>query len=153
MLRTKIILIAIFAFSGCTNPKSEKDGDSLRAAEEQFVIKTGIIKFAHLSYNYGTISSGEKVTHTFRFTNAGGSPLKITMAQASCGCTVPEFPKKAIYPGKDGVIKVVFNSANKSGMQEAVITITTDGEPTKSFLHLTGNVKVPREIDRGKSAK
>ena len=146
MFRT-LIIFTIVAFARCTNPKPVENDSSLKTAREVAAVKKGKIKFDHLSYDYGTITSGEKVTHNFTFKNAGDSSLKITMAQASCGCTVPEFPKKPISPGSDGIIKVVFDSNNKSGSQEAVITITSDGEPAKSFLHLTGNIKVPKNMD------
>jgi hypothetical protein len=100
-----------------------------------------VISFEHGMYNFGKIAQGEKVHYDFKFKNTGKSPLIITNATASCGCTVPETPKEPIKPGESGVIKVVFNSAGKTGMQDKVVTITSNGNPSTSEVHLIGEVK------------
>src|ERR1044071_3684921 len=46
------------------------------------------IKFDEMKYDFGEITEGDKVDHTFNFTNSGNSPLIITGAIGSCGCTV-----------------------------------------------------------------
>ena len=142
MIRTAIIIITIVAFTMCTNPQVTENSYSKESrASEDAPVKTAKIEFEHLSYDFGIITIGEKVTHIFNFKNTGDLPLVITNAQASCGCTVPEFPREPVNPGKKGIIKVVFNSFNKSGLQDAVVTITTNGEPEKSLLHLTGDIR------------
>lgn len=102
-----------------------------------------VIKFEKDTYNFGTIKQGDKVSYNFKFTNTGKSPLIITNAVASCGCTIPEWPKEPVKPGDGGVIKVVFNSATKSGLQDKLITITGNTIPAQSLVHLTGEVSVP----------
>jgi len=59
----------------------------------------------------------------------------------SCGCTVPDYPRYPVAPGKEGVISVVFNSAGKSGIQDKVITLTSNAATSTTELHLTGEVK------------
>lgn len=98
------------------------------------------IEFEKETYDFGSITSGEKVTYDFRFKNTGKSPLIISNAQASCGCTVPEYPSKPVKPGEEGVIKVVFDSSGKTGMQNKVVTITSNAIPSESELHLMGNL-------------
>ena len=102
-----------------------------------------VIKFDKDSYNFGKIKQGDKVSYDFKFTNTGKTPLIITDAVASCGCTKPEWPKEPINPGDAGVIKVVFNSAGKSGMQDKLITITGNTNPSQNLVHLTGEVSNP----------
>ncbi|MNL78127.1 hypothetical protein D3C87_2044480 [compost metagenome] len=65
----------------------------------------------------------------------------ILNATATCGCTVPEIPKEPIKPGEEGEIKVVFDSNGKIGMQDKVITVTSNAQPHIASLHLTGEVK------------
>ena len=62
--------------------------------------------FAATTVDYGIISKGSEPTRTFNFKNTGNAPLLITDAKASCGCTVPTFPKDAIMPGESSAITV-----------------------------------------------
>ena len=100
-----------------------------------------VITFDSSTCNFGTLAIGEKFPHTFRFTNTGKSALIISNATATCGCTVPEYPKQPLAPGKTGIIHVVFNSTGKSGMQNKIITLTTNTFKGNEELHLVGNVK------------
>jgi hypothetical protein len=102
-----------------------------------------VMTFDESTYDFGTISQGERVKHTYYFTNTGKSPLVIHSAQGSCGCTIPEWPKEPIAPGKEGKIEVSFNSEYKSGHQEKMVTILANTKPTKTFIKITGDVVVP----------
>ncbi len=96
--------------------------------------------FAQPTYDFGTITSGEIVTHVFTFTNTGNEPLVLSDARGSCGCTVPSRPAGAIAPGETASVTVQFNSRNKSGMRNQKVTITANTEPAQTFLYLTGSV-------------
>ena len=96
--------------------------------------------FATDSFKFGTITEGEKVAHGFEFTNTGKSYLNIISASGSCGCTVPEWPKKPIAPGEKGIINVTFNSAGKNGHQTKDVTIHTNCEPTTNRVFVVGDV-------------
>ena len=110
------------------------------AAETYYPIMT----FKESEYNFGHITEGDVVEHTFNFTNTGASNLIITDASASCGCTVPSYPETPIYSGASGSITVKFNSANKSGEQNKTITISANTEngterlKIKTFIHPKG---------------
>ena len=101
---------------------------------------TTTIKFEESEYNFGKAISGEKVWHTFVFTNTGTEPFIISNAKGSCGCTVPRWPKEPIAPGETGEIFVVFNTKNKMGNQIKTITITGNTEPSRSMLYVKGEV-------------
>jgi hypothetical protein len=99
-----------------------------------------VLTFENMSHDFGKIAAGEKVQYDFYFTNTGKTPLIITGATATCGCTVPETPKEPIQPGEKGVIKVVFDSTGKTGLQDKVITVTSNGNPSSVEVHLKGEV-------------
>lgn len=102
--------------------------------------------FTENSYDFGQITEGEVVKHFFVFTNEGKSDLLISNAKASCGCTVPYYPKEPIAPGTTDTIRVEFNSKGKSGKQKKNITITANTIPNRTIIHLTGDVtKVTEE--------
>ncbi len=98
------------------------------------------IKYDKDTYDFGKIKQGDKVSHSFTFTNTGKSPLIITNAVASCGCTTPIWPKKPVMPGDTGSIAVTFNSTGKSGLQDKLITVTANSQPPQSIVHLIGEV-------------
>ena len=45
-----------------------------------------------------------------------------------------------IVPCASAVLKVVFNSQGKSGMQNKVVTVTSNTVPTATEVYLTGEV-------------
>jgi len=99
-----------------------------------------VIKFTEEIYNFGKIKQGDSVTHNFSFVNAGKSPLIITNAVATCGCTTPQWPKDPVNPGDSGKINVTFKSAGKSGVQDKMITISANTTPSQNMVHLVGEV-------------
>jgi len=100
------------------------------------------MKFEEEVFDFGKITQGEKVSHAFNFKNTGDKNLIISNAQGSCGCTVPEWPKEPILPGKTGRINVVFSSEGKSGMMEKTITIVTNCEPATRVLRIKTEIIV-----------
>ena len=97
-------------------------------------------EFADESFDFGTINEGDVVDHVFAFTNTGDAPLIISSATASCGCTVPQWPREPIPVGGEGEIKVQFNSRNKPGIQNKTVTITANTFPKISRLRIKANV-------------
>ncbi len=101
------------------------------------------IKFEEDVYDFGKIIQGEKVTHSFRFKNKGNADLIISGVSASCGCTVPSWPKELIAEGDEGVINVVFDSEGKSGRQSRSISVITNSMPSTRVLNIVGEVIIP----------
>ncbi len=76
------------------------------------------------SFDFGDIQAGDKVEHTFAFTNTGTEPLIITNVSVTCGCTLPkEWPRQPIAPGAKGEIVISFDSKDKHGKQNKVVII------------------------------
>lgn len=105
--------------------------------------KYPVITFKETEFDFGDIKQGDKVEHTFEFTNTGEADLLITTARASCGCTVPEFTEEAIKPGKSGKIKVTFNSAGKKGPTTKTITVVCNTANENEILTIKTNIQVP----------
>jgi hypothetical protein len=101
-----------------------------------------VISWEKKSHDFGNIMQGDKVEHTFHFTNTGNEPLIITNVQVSCGCTVPKgWPRDPIPPGGTGQITVSFNSAGKIGMQnKPVILVTNAVNPEGNTITFTTNI-------------
>ena len=99
------------------------------------------IKFDEDKFDFGELTEGDVVHHTFSFTNTGTNPLIITNAVGSCGCTVPTYPKEPIAAGGKGIIEVQFNSAGKEGLQNKTVTVSANTDPPPTVLTITSNVK------------
>lgn len=125
--------------------KKEQSQKINAAANAQALKDTTSVEIIDSSYNFGKITSGEKVEYNFRFKNVGQKPLVIINATASCGCTVPEKPEAPIMPGEIGHIKVVFNSAGKSGHQEKSIVVSSNANPGFPNLYIRGEVEATKE--------
>jgi ABC-type Fe3+-hydroxamate transport system substrate-binding protein len=122
------------AGSKTANSASTSAGSAAQAANAP------VAKFEKESHDFGKIAEGDKVSYDFKFTNTGKSPLIITNARATCGCTTPTWPKTPIKPGESGIIGVTFNSAGKSGLQDKQITVTANTAPAETMVHLIGEV-------------
>lgn len=138
-----IAVIALFA--ACQNGQNSETVNSstseMEAGSTVNSAEAAVMTFEEDTYDFGTVTSGQKVTYDFKFKNTGKSPLIIASAEASCGCTVPDYPREPVAPGAEGTIKVVFDSANRLGMQNKVVTVTSNAVPATVELHLMGDVK------------
>jgi len=99
-----------------------------------------VITFKEKSVDFGDIVQGAKVEHTFVLTNSGTVPLVISNVAATCGCTVPSWPKEPVGPGKTAENKVSFNSAGKMGQQNSVVRIYSNASEPIEKISLISNV-------------
>ncbi|KGL63886.1 DUF1573 domain-containing protein [Polaribacter sp. Hel1_85] len=149
MKKTTILLAFVITasfFTACKdggNATSKINKANLEKAETRDLeIKKGtaLITLDKKVYDFGTVNEGDIVETSFKVTNSGKTDLVITNAQASCGCTVPVWPKAPIKPGDSGEVKVKFNTTGKPNRQQKSITLTTNTESGREILTLKGSV-------------
>ncbi len=122
------ILVAVFALVFAFNANAQEKAEG------------AAITFKEKEVNFGDITQGDKVSHTFELTNSGSTPLIISNVAATCGCTVPVWPKDPIAPGKTAEIQVSFNSAGKMGKQNSVVRIYSNASEPIEKVSLISNV-------------
>ncbi|WBX70557.1 DUF1573 domain-containing protein [Tenacibaculum retecalamus] len=138
-----VLSTGILVSCGDGNAASKVKKENVENAEKRDVtISAGSasISFDKEEYNFGTVKEGEIVKTTFIVTNTGKGDLVITNAQATCGCTIPVWPKEAIAPGKTGEIQVSFNTNGKPNKQSKSITLTTNTTKGREILKISGMV-------------
>jgi len=113
--------------------------DSIKASK-----KLPFMLFENTTHDYGTIEYNGDGTCEFKFKNTGKSPLVISNCQASCGCTVPEWPKEPIQKGATGVIKVKYNTT-RVGLIQKTITVTSNSMNSPVILNIKGTVNKAKE--------
>lgn len=144
MKKIIVVLILGLVIVSCNkNPANKVKKENLELAKERdSKLKKGgaKMKFEKTEYDFGTINEGDVVETVFKFTNSGKSELIISSAKASCGCTIPQWPKEPIMPGESGEIKVKFNSRRKPNRQQKQVTLTTNTDNGKEYLKIKAMV-------------
>ncbi len=140
-----LILAGIFAmtFVSCKDNAAKKVNEEnveIAAERDAKNAEFPVMTFLETEHDFGTINEGDVVEHIFSFTNTGKSPLVITDAKGSCGCTVPEWPKEPIAPGASGEMLVKFNSSGKPNAQNKSVTITANTESGTESIKIKASV-------------
>ena len=73
--------------------------------------------------------------------------LLIEQANPTCGCTISDYTKSPIAPGKTGVIHATYNAANL-GHIDKTLTVKFAGADDIKFIKLTGEVLDPAAYDK-----
>lgn len=92
-------------------------------------------------HDFGQLMAGETISYSFKFTNTGNADLIISGCDASCGCTVADYPKERIAPGKSGYITVSFKSQGMSGQQIKEVVVASNTQPAKTKLRISATVR------------
>ena len=96
-------------------------------------------KWEKTTHDFGKIQQGKPVSIEFTFTNQGSSPLVISNVKGSCGCTVTQYTKEPIAPGKAGNVKATYNAAAMGAFNKSV-RVTANVEGGTETLFIKGEV-------------
>lgn len=111
-----------------------------------------IAKLNVTTYDFGKVKQNVPPTATIVVTNIGTEPLIIEQATPSCGCTVSDYTKAPIAPGKTGTISATYNAA-AVGPIDKTLTVKFAGADDVKFVKLTGEVLTPTAFDALKTNK
>ena len=110
------------------------------------------VQFAKTKHDFGKLKQNVPATFVFKFKNTSAKPLVIESAIAGCGCTTPEYPKQPVAKGKDGSIKVTYNSANPGAFTKDV-TVKFANVEKPVILKIIGDVVEIKKPVVDKTAK
>ena len=91
-------------------------------------------------HDYGTIKQGANGSCEFELTNNGSEPLIISKAKGSCGCTVPEWPKEQIMPGKSAVMTVRYDTKRVGPINKSVTITSNASNGSTKVVRIKGKV-------------
>ena len=140
----KKLLLAGFALSmfvACNNQSQTATDNADTIHAEVNPVGGGKIVFEEAKFDFGTVKEGTVVDHTFKFKNEGTEPIIIGQVSTSCGCTTPNYTKDPVLPGKEGEISVSFNSAGHPGVQQKLVTVSSNAENPILTVELKGTVE------------
>lgn len=137
--------LLILLFAACKNNSTLQPGaipSSLEVeASQQDTAHYTTALWADSLQNLGNITRGKQVQIVFHVTNTGKSPMIISAARPSCGCTVANFTKSAIAPGDTGRVTASFDSNHgMPGRIHKTIAVVSNTNPTHTTLIFEGMV-------------
>ncbi len=105
----------------------------------QTKVVADVAKFTAESIDLGKVKQGVPVTATFTVTNVSKEPLIIEQANPTCGCTIGDYTKAPIAPGKTGTITATYNAAAASHFEKHM-TVKFAGVDEVKSITITGDV-------------
>ncbi len=131
------LIILILALTGCAGKTQKGSGNTASRSSD-----TGraIIEFREYEHIFGKVNEGEKIGCIFTFENTGTSDLVILTATTTCGCTVPEYDRNPVSPGKTGKLEVIFDTSGRSGIQSKIVTVRSNATNPVVMLKITAEV-------------
>ena len=105
-----------------------------------------VAKFESETVDLGKVKQGVPATATFVVKNVGTEPLIIEQANPTCGCTMGDYTKTPIAPGKTGTITATYNAAAANHFDKH-LTVKFAGVDELKSITITGDVLAAEEFD------
>lgn len=98
-----------------------------------------------LTFNFGSVETGNEGSHTFVIKNDGEGPLRLKTGKTSCGqCTFAQEGQDEIAPGKSGEVTIKWTVKIPNGkFRQTAEVFTTDPTNSKLILAIEGFVDSP----------
>ena len=98
-----------------------------------------VAQFKSETIDLGKVKQNSPPTAIFSVTNISKEPLIIETANPTCGCTIGDYTKAPIVPGKNGEIKATYNAAN-IGPFTKTLTVKFAGVDELKSITIKGEV-------------
>lgn len=127
---------AILVMPSCKAQKQNDSGGTASNPETPPVHAdtVAIIQWDEIRHEFGHITSGDTVYHTYRFTNTGTVDFTIRLVKPTCGCTTADYSTETIKPGERGFVTVMFDSSHKTGHIQKSVTVFGNTNPPGKIL-------------------
>ena len=99
------------------------------------------VALSESSFEFGKIKKGDHKEHTYEITNTGKNPLIISQVKPGCGCTVPDYTKDPIMPGKKGKITLKFDSSNFDGLVNKQAEVYANVEKAPMVITFSADIQ------------
>ena len=129
----KKLFFSLMAFASLTTAVAQKKANDVAKLDTE-------------TFDFGKVKQNVPSVATFNVTNIGTEPLIIEAANPTCGCTISDYTKSPIAPGKSGYIKATFNAAAIGGIHKT-LTVKFAGVDEIKQINLAGEVLEPKAYD------
>jgi hypothetical protein len=96
---------------------------------------TPAIDFDERAHDFGLVTEGMPIKHTFQVKNPGTAPLVLSEVRTSCGCTAATLGGTTIPPGGSGPLEVTMDTHGQRGPGQRTITVAANDprQPTSTL--------------------
>ena len=109
--------------------------------------RCGTLVFDSLSVDMGLLEKDSAAVAVFRFHVEGNAPVAIQCAAASCHCTTVTYSREPYQPGKEGEIRVRYDSRGMPpGYFKKVVVVRSNASAPLMRLSVSGRVKRAKRI-------
>ena len=136
-----LLLVSIFIAISCNNAETASaDIETVRKDSSKFTT----IEWLDTTIDFGSKKMGELVNITFRCKNTGDKPLYLYDVHPSCGCTLADYTKEPIAPGKEGKIEAQFDTkkSHPGEVHKSVSVSSNNSNYAPSALKFSGVVLI-----------
>ena len=123
------VLLCMLLAGACREKKSSQGGGDTQ------------VEWVQKTWDFGELTAGEEVCHTFRFKNTGDRAFIIKKVETGCSCTTVNYDRAPVPPGKEGKIEITFNSSGRYGKQYKEIRIFANIPEKQTSVRFTANVR------------
>jgi len=102
------------------------------------------LKLSTMRHDFGSILWNQPAKAVFQLTNSGSSDLVIEAVHPDCGCTLVDWTKEPISPGKEGQIEVTYDAA-LLGHFVKQLAVTTNESSVPFYLTVSGDVVLEKK--------
>lgn len=99
------------------------------------------MKFNSQIHDFGDVTKGDTLKHTFTFKNTGEQKLIIEGVELECECMSYELDKTELEPGEEGEMAIVLNTKNLNGLSVRKLLIKANIENQQKEISVTAEVK------------
>lgn len=139
-MKNLLVVFSLVVFAACSQVDTKSNGGAAKASTDTANYTT--IQWIDSVMDVGKLIMGKTIDIDFRFKNTGDKPLYIISAQPGCGCTLADYPKEAIMPGKEGTIKASFdtNKGAVGAVHKNINVVTNTKYNANHILFFTGEI-------------
>lgn len=106
------------------------------------------IEFDEMTHDFGFMTQGDRVKHSFKFYNRGSAPLTIGSIKTTCGCTAGIAKETNTAGGEENELEVEYDSRGKAGaFRKRVFVPSNDPVNPLVTLVVSGYVKISDHSD------
>ncbi len=131
------VLVAVFSLAS-TSCDNKNDANETQAQDT-----TPEAGFQETDFDFGKVTRGDDVSHTFIIKNIGHGQLKLLGTRSSCPCVMPHLSGTDIAPGQEGKLTLRLNTSRQKGKLLQTVTLKTNDPKHQSIsFRIHGEVEV-----------
>lgn len=99
------------------------------------------LKFDTQIHDFGDVTKGDVLKHTFKFKNTGEQKLIIETIELGCGCLSYELSETELEPGEEGTITLILDTESLNGLSVRSLKVNANIENGYKEISVTAEVK------------